>query len=233
MHPAPADTDLVELVIPCLNEETALPALLAGVPSGWAVIVVDNGSRDHTADVARRAGAVVVHEPQPGYEPRHRAASGDARHSGGAGRGRIDPRPDLTVMVDLVATGRTDLCCGARQPVTRAAWPVHARLGNRVLAATLSLVLGLDLHDIAPVRVALASSPHRPDGHRSALRVSAGNPAPRQGRRLADQRTSDSLSPAQRRTVEGDRQHPGTLRALRDFAGVLVANRGLLRRWAR
>jgi glycosyltransferase involved in cell wall biosynthesis len=235
MHPAPAATDLVELVIPCLNEETALPALLARVPSGWAVIVVDNGSSDDTAGVASRAGATVVHESRAGY--------GAAVHRGLCtatrdivvvldGDGSIDPG-DLTAMVDLVATGRADLCCGSRQPVSRDTWPAHARLGNRMLAATLSLALGLELHDIAPVRVArraelidLAVTDRR-FGYplETLLRARAAgwliseHPVPYHPRNGGRSKVTGSIR--------------GTLRALRDFAGVLVAHRDLLRRGAR
>ena len=56
-----------DLVLPCHDEAGALPALLAEVPPGFAVIVVDNGSRDATADVARGHGARVVSEPRLGY----------------------------------------------------------------------------------------------------------------------------------------------------------------------
>ena len=56
-----------DVVIPCRDEAAALPIALADVPPGWRVIVVDNGSTDGTADVARSLGAYVVTEPRPGY----------------------------------------------------------------------------------------------------------------------------------------------------------------------
>ncbi len=233
MKPAPADVDQVELVIPCLNEETALPALLADVPGSWAVIVVDNGSSDQTAEVARLAGATVVYESRPGYgaavDRGLRAATRDIVVVLD-GDGSIRPR-DLAGLVELVAGGRADLGCGARRPVTSSAWPAHARLGNRVLAATLSLALGLDLHDIAPVRVA----------RRTALLELAvadrrfGYPLETLLRaRVADWRIAELPVPYHPRNggrskVTGSIR--GTLRALRDFAGVLVANRELL--WRR
>jgi len=43
----------VDVVLPCLNEAAALPGVLAGLPSGWRAIVVDNGSSDGSAEVAR------------------------------------------------------------------------------------------------------------------------------------------------------------------------------------
>ena len=63
-EPAPVVCDVV---IPCRDEAPALPPLLARLPAGFAAVVVDNGSRDGTADVAREHGARVVEEPVPGY----------------------------------------------------------------------------------------------------------------------------------------------------------------------
>ena len=59
----------VGLVIPALDEEQALPLVLEALPRAELarVLVVDNGSSDGTAEVARRGGAVVVHEPRRGY----------------------------------------------------------------------------------------------------------------------------------------------------------------------
>src|SRR5215216_3795581 len=59
----------VSLIIPALNEADCLPSLLDEVPAGLIhqVIVVDNGSTDETAEVARVAGALVVDEPRQGY----------------------------------------------------------------------------------------------------------------------------------------------------------------------
>ena len=56
-----------DLILPCRDEAAALTALLPAVPAEFAVIVVDNGSADGTADVARRLGATVVTETTPGY----------------------------------------------------------------------------------------------------------------------------------------------------------------------
>jgi len=59
----------VDVVIPALDEEAALPHVLAEIPRDLVrrVVVCDNGSRDRTADVAREGGAEVVHEPRRGY----------------------------------------------------------------------------------------------------------------------------------------------------------------------
>ena len=59
----------VAVLIPALNEEEALPLVLADLArrAPDRVVVVDNGSADRTAEVARAAGAEVVSEPKRGY----------------------------------------------------------------------------------------------------------------------------------------------------------------------
>ena len=59
-----ADSNLepLRVIIPCLDEEAAIGRLVANLrrvvdPASDRVIVVDNGSRDRTAEVARAAGA--------------------------------------------------------------------------------------------------------------------------------------------------------------------------------
>src|ERR1700740_1875057 len=59
--------DAVTVVLPCLNEEESLPAVLAAIPAGYRALVVDNNSTDDTAGVASRHGAAVVAESRPGY----------------------------------------------------------------------------------------------------------------------------------------------------------------------
>src|SRR5690349_7024183 len=57
----------IGVVIPALDEEAALPGVLAAIPRVAAIVVVDNGSRDRTAERAREHGAVVLAEPRRGY----------------------------------------------------------------------------------------------------------------------------------------------------------------------
>ena len=59
----------VSVVIPALNEEATIAAVVLAVPREIAdeVIVVDNGSVDLTAERARDSGARVVREPRRGY----------------------------------------------------------------------------------------------------------------------------------------------------------------------
>jgi glycosyltransferase involved in cell wall biosynthesis len=146
---------LCDLVLPCRDEAAALPDLLNRVPAELAVIVVDNGSTDGTAEVARRLGATVVDEPVPGY--------GAAVHAGLLaatsdlvafmdGDGSFDPA-DLLPLLDEVRSGRADLAVGRRRPVRPGVWPWHARAGNNLVVWWLRRRIGMAAHDIAPLRV--------------------------------------------------------------------------------
>ncbi|WP_411699236.1 glycosyltransferase family 2 protein [Conyzicola sp.] len=146
----------VDVVFPCLNEERALPWLLGRLPEGYRAIVVDNGSTDNSAEVARSLGATVVTETRRGF--------GAAAHAGLLAAtapvvafcdadASMDPR-DLPRVVDPVAAGTADLVLGRRRPTTRGAWPLHARIANRALAALMRGATKLDLHDLGPMRAA-------------------------------------------------------------------------------
>ncbi|GHJ61045.1 glycosyl hydrolase [Nocardioides sp. OK12] len=147
---------LADLVLPCRDEAPALEALLPRVPSEFAVVVVDNGSRDATAEVAARLGATVVHESVPGYGAAVHAGLLAATHDYVAfmdGDGSFDP-DELLVLLDDVVSGRADVAVGRRRPVTRGVWPWHARMGNALIVAWLRRRIAMDAHDIAPMRVA-------------------------------------------------------------------------------
>ncbi len=144
-----------DLVLPCRDEAAALPALLPKVPGTLRVIVVDNGSRDHTADVARGLGATVVPEMRAGY--------GAAVHAGVSAAtadlvavmdadGSMDPA-DLLPMIEDVEQGRASMAVGRRRPSEAGVQPWHARLGNAMVLAWLRRRTGLPVHDIAPMRV--------------------------------------------------------------------------------
>ena len=64
----------ITLVLPCLNEEAGLAAMLPHVPGLVdQVIVVDNNSTDASAHVAEQHGARVVRETSPGYGAAYKA----------------------------------------------------------------------------------------------------------------------------------------------------------------
>lgn len=145
-----------DVVIPCRDEAPALPDLLARIPEGFHPIVVDNGSRDDTAAVARRLGATVVREPRAGYGAAVHAGLEAATADFVAvidGDGSMDPA-ELVALLGDVTSGRADLAVGRRRPSARGVWPWHARAGNAAVLWWLRRRVGMPLHDIAPMRVA-------------------------------------------------------------------------------
>jgi dTDP-L-rhamnose 4-epimerase len=145
-------------VIPVLDEATALPGLLAAMPPGYTAVVADNGSTDGSGDIARNAGAIVVDEPERGFGAACWAGLTAAQPADGVvcfmdGDGSLDPA-DLVRVAGPVLAGDADLVLGARRPTTRGAWPVHARLANRLLAVELRRRTGRDLRDLGPMRAA-------------------------------------------------------------------------------
>jgi len=65
---------MISLILPCLNEESSVAGcveeashVLSQQSDSYEVIVVNNGSDDNSAEVAKRAGARVVFEPKRGY----------------------------------------------------------------------------------------------------------------------------------------------------------------------
>lgn len=145
---------LCTLVLPCRDEAAALQALLPRLPQDLDVVVVDNGSRDRTGEVARAFGARVVEEAAPGYGSAVHAGVLAARGDLVAvmdGDGSFDPA-DLRPLIDVVASGRADLAVGRRRPQARGAWPWHARAGNRLVVGLMRR-RGFPARDIAPMRV--------------------------------------------------------------------------------
>ena len=146
----------VDVVLPCLDEAAALPWVLERMPDGYRAVVVDNGSTDGSAELARSLGALVVHEPRRGF--------GAACHAGLLAAtaefvcfcdcdASLDPA-ELPDLVAAVRAGRADLVLGRRRPTGRGAWPVHARLANAELARRLRARTGAALHDLGPMRAA-------------------------------------------------------------------------------
>jgi glycosyltransferase involved in cell wall biosynthesis len=144
----------IDLVLPVLDEAEALPWVLDHIPPNVRCIVVDNGSTDTSAAVARARGATVVTEPRLGF--------GAACMTGLAATtadivafcdadASLDPT-ELSRVTDPVASGAADLVLGARTGASWQAWPPHARLANAYLARRLRAATGSHLTDLGPMR---------------------------------------------------------------------------------
>ncbi|MEO6471064.1 MAG: glycosyltransferase family 2 protein [Aeromicrobium sp.] len=146
---------ICDVVIPCRDEANALPGVLADMPVGFRAIVVDNGSRDGTAEVAAGLGAIVVTEPQPGYGAAvHRGLlASDAEFVAVLDGDGSMTAHDLPRLLAAVRSGEATMAVGWRRPVARGVWPWHARMGTKALAWWLRTRSDFPVHDLAPMRV--------------------------------------------------------------------------------
>ncbi len=148
----------ISVIIPVLNEADSIAQVLGAIPSmeGLEVLVVDGGSTDGSADIARSAGAVVLHEARPGYG--QACASGSAAALGKIlvfmdGDGADNPSflPDL---VAPLAGDHADLVLASRLAgrLPAGAMPWHQRAGNRLAAGCINRLYHQSLTDLGPFR---------------------------------------------------------------------------------
>jgi glycosyltransferase involved in cell wall biosynthesis len=149
----------ITLIIPALNEAACIAPLLAELPAGLVeeLLIVDNGSTDDTAGVARRAGARVIVEPRRGYG--YACAAGVAAASGDLlafmdGDGSFVPS-ELAALLAPLLDGSADLVLGTRMRggMAAGAMPPHQRFGNQLVARLMYRLYGLRLTDLGPFRV--------------------------------------------------------------------------------
>ncbi len=167
-EPEGAERFTAAAVLPARDEEGAIGAVLSSLAGSSAgaiheVVVVDNGSRDGTADVARDHGATVVAEPRRGYG---RACLAGIAH---LTRRPADDAPDAVVFLDAdgssdpaelprllapIRAGDADLSIGSRVRgrAEPGAWPLHARLGSRFAAFVIRVRSGYRFTDLGPFR---------------------------------------------------------------------------------
>jgi len=153
-----SDRATVAVILPALNEEASVGDVIQAVPSAVVddVIVVDNGSTDRTAEMARLAGARVVRQPRRGYGAACMAGvlasasdvlvflDADGSFDGG----------EIPALIDPLCAGRADLVLGSRRlgQVSPGAMPAHQRFGNDLTAALLRAFFGLQVTDLGPFR---------------------------------------------------------------------------------
>lgn len=155
----------VVVIIPALDEEESLPRVLADLPSAVEVIVVDNGSTDSTADVAKHGGATVLSEPVRGYgsaclrglqhvEQSIRAGDSAPRVVAFLDADYSDHPELLPSLVEPILSGDADLVLGSRVLGERepGAMPPQAVFGNRLACILMRLLFQAAYTDLGPFR---------------------------------------------------------------------------------
>ncbi|MGH9948446.1 MAG: glycosyltransferase family 2 protein [Pyrinomonadaceae bacterium] len=150
----------VSLIIPALNEEKSIGSVLNAIPRELVseIIVVDNGSTDRTADIARHCGARVVSQPERGY--------GSACLAGIA---EIAPDCEIVAFVDAdfsdfpedmekllkpLHAKQADMVIGTRTTSreSRSALTPQQRYGNWLATTLVRLFFGHRYTDLGPFR---------------------------------------------------------------------------------
>lgn len=164
MPPTIPPSNRVTVVLPALNEADAIGGQIRALRThpAWEalplyeILVVDNGSTDDTAAVARAAGARVVCEPRRGY--------GAACYAG-----LLAVRSDVLLLMDadgsddladaarvatVVLMGAADLAMGSRVRGRRdrGALTPQQRVGNAVATLLMRALYRIRVTDVGPVR---------------------------------------------------------------------------------
>ena len=218
------------LILPALNEAAMVGDLIRRTPRNLIaeVIVVDNGSTDTTAVVAREAGARVVSEETRGY--------GAACF---AGVTALPPDTDVAVFLDAdgsqrpeeiplvlnpILAGRADLVLGARRLTGR--HPRHAAAGTRLVARYLAWRWRVPITDFGPLRAIRADLLRRLDMRDRAFGwpVEMVVKTAANGARILEVPVSHAPRQAGRSKVSGTLR--GTLRAGYAFLSIALRPRG-------
>lgn len=140
--------------MPCLNEEEGLKAIKSVLPPYIdEVLVVDNGSTDLSASVAKRLGFRVIPEPLRGYGSAYRK-----------GFKNISPETDIVVTCDADGTYPLEelppildkICDGTYDFISCSRFPLKTpksmsklnRWGNRLLTIIFNMISGYKLRDL-------------------------------------------------------------------------------------
>lgn len=154
---------VVDVIIPAFNEARSIGRVIADIPRDAIneVIVVNNGSTDNTAEMARRAGATVLHEPIQGY--------GKACLTGIAHCQTRAMPPDIIVFMDgdysdypeemgdlikPIVENKADLVIGSRALGDRqkGSMTIQQIFGNWLATSLLKLFFKANFTDLGPFR---------------------------------------------------------------------------------
>jgi glycosyltransferase involved in cell wall biosynthesis len=146
----------ISVVIPCKNEEKGIAAVIKNIPSYVdEIIVVDNGSTDKTAEVAKKAGAIVLNEPRKmngiGYGYAHITG---IKHATGDYVATVDgddtyPAYQIKEIVEKMESDKIDFMSCNRLPLNNPkAISKTRQLGILILNLEVLLLYGTRVKDI-------------------------------------------------------------------------------------
>jgi len=155
---------VIKVIIPARNEEQALPKVLREIPDYvHSIIVVDNGSTDGTAAIAKDHGASVVYVKEPGYG-RACLAGIDAAQDcdvlvfldGDAS----DYPEDMSELIAPILAGKADFVLGSRLTgeAEKGSLTLPQRFGNRLACFLMTLFWGSEFTDLGPFRAIRSSA---------------------------------------------------------------------------
>jgi glycosyltransferase involved in cell wall biosynthesis len=153
----------VSVIIPTHNEAQSIGRVLGDLPADLVteVLVVDSNSTDGTPEIASKTGARVLHETRRGY--------GRACLTGLAAAtspdivvfldGDYSDRPsELPALLAPIIDGHADITLGSRlrRQSVHGALPWHQVFGNRLAAALIRILYGVEISDLGPFRAGRA-----------------------------------------------------------------------------
>jgi len=155
----------ISVIIPAYNEARSIAWVLQDIPAGLVseVIVVDNNSTDGTAEVAGRAGATVIFQPEQGYGNACLKGLEYLRNK------KTEEKPDIVVFLDgdysdypekmpelvsPIREGRADFVVGSRALGNRerGSMTVPQIFGNWLATKLLKAFYNVQFTDLGPFR---------------------------------------------------------------------------------
>lgn len=149
----------IAVIIPALNEAGNIRQVVEEMRETQSVevVVVDNGSTDHTAQEAARAGARVVSEPRRGYGYACAAGVTAAQDKDILvfidGDGSFSPA-ELPLLLMPLLNDQADLVLGSRVLgyIAPDAMPFQQRFGNWLASRLMNFIYDLSITDLGPYR---------------------------------------------------------------------------------
>lgn len=145
--------DRIVVTMPAYHAEQTLEKTYRDIPEGLAdeVLVVDDASKDRTAEVARQLGLkVFVHPANRGYGGNQKTCYDEALRAGASivvllhPDYQYDPKT-LTALVEPLLAGRADFTFGSRfagrADPRKDGMPLYRYIGNRLTTAVENMVL--------------------------------------------------------------------------------------------